>query len=333
MATIQDIATKANVSISTVSRILNHDSTLSVSPETKANVFKYAEDLNYKKKPRINKRIQIITHSSKEKEYIDPYFRELRMALINEMEKLNLSLRNTIRVEDDFSIDVLKEINTNSALIVMGRFTQNSLEAIYNINPKLTTVDMTNVPRHINSVSYDLYKMTFELLDECKQNGFSKIAFFGGVIRERDIINKTNVIRTDYRYQAYLDWCNKNGISPNSWFEGWTIEAGMLAMKYLLESKNKPEIVLTSNDMIAIGAGQFLRNSTLTVPEDIQIIGINNNEMSALVSPAISSVAIPTSTLAKEAVRLAYKHIKENDTTAYQINVNTCFIKRESTRF
>lgn len=285
------------------------------------------------KKPRINKSIQIITHSSKEKEYIDPYFRELRIALINEMKKLNLSLRNTIRIKDDFSTDVLKEINKSSALIVIGRFTQKSLEAIHNINPKVTTIDMSNVPRHINSVSYDLYKMTFELLDECKRNGFSKISFFGGIVRERDIISKTNIMRTDYRYQAYLDWCNQNNIIPNSWFEGWTIEAGMLAMKYLLEAQHSPEIVLTSNDMIAIGAGQFLKNSTLNIPTDIQIIGINNNEMSSLVSPSISSIDIPTSTLAKEAVRLAYKHIKENDTTAYQINVNTRFIKRESTRF
>ena len=47
MATIKDIAAKADVSITTVSRILNHDDTLSVSDETKLRVLVAAEELEY----------------------------------------------------------------------------------------------------------------------------------------------------------------------------------------------------------------------------------------------------------------------------------------------
>lgn len=333
MATIQDIANKAEVSISTVSRILNRDTTLSVSQETREKVLKYAKDLNYQKKTRTNKKVQIITHATKEKEYIDPYFREITVALDHEMNKLNLSLKNIIRVDSNFSVNILKEIDKKCALIIIGRFTEESLEAIYQINPRITTIDMVNVPRHINSVTYDIYRMTFELLDKCKQNGFSKISFFGGIITERDIINKKNVERIDYRYKAYLAWCKENSITPQSWMEGWTIEAGMLAMKYMLESGQSTEVVLTANDMIAIGAGQAIKSSEIKVPEQLQIIGINNNEMSSLVSPSISSIDIPKTTLAKEAVRLTNKHIKGNDTNAYHININTHYIKRESTQF
>ena len=47
MATIRDLAKRAGVSPATVSRILNYDSTLSVSDETRKRVFQAAEDLNY----------------------------------------------------------------------------------------------------------------------------------------------------------------------------------------------------------------------------------------------------------------------------------------------
>lgn len=50
MATIKDIAEKVGVSISTVSRVLNYDPTLSVSDETKRKIFQTAEDLSYRKK-------------------------------------------------------------------------------------------------------------------------------------------------------------------------------------------------------------------------------------------------------------------------------------------
>ena len=49
MATIKDIAQMANVSMATVSRILNNDSSLSTSLETKMRVMEAAKKLNYKK--------------------------------------------------------------------------------------------------------------------------------------------------------------------------------------------------------------------------------------------------------------------------------------------
>ena len=57
MATIRDLAKRAGVSPATVSRILNYDSTLSVSDETRKRVFQAAEDLNYTK--HLSKKYQL----------------------------------------------------------------------------------------------------------------------------------------------------------------------------------------------------------------------------------------------------------------------------------
>ena len=50
MATLKDIAKRAGVSSATVSRILNQDETLSVTPQTRERVQEIARELNYKKK-------------------------------------------------------------------------------------------------------------------------------------------------------------------------------------------------------------------------------------------------------------------------------------------
>ena len=52
MATIKDIATKAGVSIATVSRVLNHDETLNAQEETKQKIFEIAEELEYTEKAK-----------------------------------------------------------------------------------------------------------------------------------------------------------------------------------------------------------------------------------------------------------------------------------------
>ena len=53
MATLKDIAQLADVSIATVSRILNDDPTLSVPPQTRENVLEAAKKLQYHKKKKI----------------------------------------------------------------------------------------------------------------------------------------------------------------------------------------------------------------------------------------------------------------------------------------
>ena len=60
MATIRDVAKKANVSVATVSRVLNNDTTLSTSLETKQKIFAAAKELNYVKKKGYRWEIQKI---------------------------------------------------------------------------------------------------------------------------------------------------------------------------------------------------------------------------------------------------------------------------------
>ena len=59
MATIKDIAQTAGVSPATVSRVLNYDKSMSVSDETRKKIFDIAEQLNYKKKQKAEKRLHL----------------------------------------------------------------------------------------------------------------------------------------------------------------------------------------------------------------------------------------------------------------------------------
>lgn len=85
MATITDIADKAGVSISTVSRVLNYDETLNVPDETKQKVFEAAEELEYtlkeKKKRKKKLNIGVYYSYSLEEELADIYYLSVRVAI------------------------------------------------------------------------------------------------------------------------------------------------------------------------------------------------------------------------------------------------------------
>ena len=84
MATIKDIAKKANVSQATVSRILNYDPTLSVNDETRKRVFAAAEALNYTKHKQKNSRhysgknVAVIFFGNQIQEINDSYYYSIR---------------------------------------------------------------------------------------------------------------------------------------------------------------------------------------------------------------------------------------------------------------
>ena len=98
MATIREVAKKAGVSITTVSRILNNDDSFYVSKSTKEKVLKTVKQLNYVKKRKKNKisqsNIAIIKCFDEKIENEDPYFVSLKINLENMLRKIFFKIKN-----------------------------------------------------------------------------------------------------------------------------------------------------------------------------------------------------------------------------------------------
>ena len=91
MATIREVAKKAGVSITTVSRILNNDDSFNVSKITKEKVLKVIKQLNYERKKNKNRisqsNISVIKCFDEKIENEDPYFVSLKINLENMLKK------------------------------------------------------------------------------------------------------------------------------------------------------------------------------------------------------------------------------------------------------
>ena len=125
MATLKDIAQLADVSIATVSRILNDDPTLSVPPQTRENVLEAAKKLQYHKKKKNDPNIHIclIQWYSLQQEIHDPYYLTLRHGVEDYCAKNGIILRRIFK--DDVHIE--KSLKGIDGIICLGKFSKKHI--------------------------------------------------------------------------------------------------------------------------------------------------------------------------------------------------------------
>jgi LacI family transcriptional regulator len=94
----------------------------------------------------------------------------------------------------------------------------------------------------------------------------------------------------------------------SDWRDGYA--PGQAAIRSLIESGERPEALLCSNDDMAIGAIAACVAAGLRVPEDIAITGFDNTTAGRYACPPLTTVAQPTEAVAKKAVELLLKQTR-----------------------
>ena len=147
MATITDIATIAEVSISTVSRVLNYDPSLSVTEETKRKIFEAAEKLNYtkyknKQKQRElpvdvpkkhNKSIGIVQWRMDDEELEDIYYMSIRLGVEKRAAELGCDLLKISNLDESV-------IQSVDGLLAIGKFTEERVKKLHELHPNLCVI-------------------------------------------------------------------------------------------------------------------------------------------------------------------------------------------------
>lgn len=167
------------------------------------------------------------------------------------------------------------------------------------------------------------YLATHHLLEK----KYTKIAFLGGPER-MSISNQ--------RLEGYKVALKEAGIKVNQKF----IEHGDFNQEYayvntdeLLKAKNKPDAIFAMSDRLAIGAMTCIKKHGLRIPEDIGLIGFNNEPITGLLSPSISTIDQPAFEMGKTATRLFIEMVNKGQTNeAHTIILKPKLIIRESTQ-
>ena len=99
-----------------------------------------------------------------------------------------------------------------------------------------------------------------------------------------------------------------------------------------MQSDYLPDAVVAINDMIAIGAMKYFENEGIQVPRDISIIGFDDIAISAMVSPALTTIAQPVAQTGRLASRILLDRLEGNPVKNGSVMLAPQLVERESVR-
>lgn len=330
MATIKEIASIAKVSMATVSRVLNFDETLNVSNETRKKILKIADELEYvplkakKEKNKSSKDIGIIYWYNYEEELEDPYYLSIRLSAEKKCSENNFNL---VKLTENSDVDDISKV---SGIIAIGKFNSEIIEKLSNGNENIVFVDFSPNENKFDSVMVDIGKSTIEILDYLYELGHRKIGFIGGKSPESFSIKN---IYIDERSVKYKEFMTEKGIYTPDYIyitERYTFKSGYNLMAKALNSINRPTAFFICNDTMAIGAYKAISEANLVVPDDISIVGFNDQPSAKYMIPALTTMRIPSEYLGSAAVDLLLENLNSSREYSKRVIIPTEFKIRES---
>ena len=244
MATIKDIAASAGVSSATVSRILNNDSTLNVSPETRQKVLDTAHSLNYKKKSRASSKsaytLGIVQWFSPQQELEDNYYLLIRQGIED------FCMQNCIHVVRTYKADInyMDALKSVDALICVGKFSKEEVKQFRELSSSIIFLDMPVADSSVSTITLDFEHAMAMGMDYLTSLGHKRICFLGGKEYLAD-----NSLFPDMRKILFMQYCEEHGLEykPFMLEEVFSIESGYRMMNTILQMPVLPTAVITGS--------------------------------------------------------------------------------------
>ena len=330
MATLKDIAKKTNTSITTVSRVLNYDKTLSVSDEIRRKIIETATELNYRTprnrsniKVKKKLRIGIILWYDMQEEMDDPYYMQIRRGIEKLALKSSIDTILLYKSNDEFALDSIGKVD---GLICVGKFSTAQINKFKRVTTKLVFVDSSPDEELYDCIVIDFHNAVKEVLQALMQEGYSKIGYLGGVeyiSKQIKLGERRELVFRDFLYQR--NKLNTKFIHVGS----FTVESGYELMKQALLKKDWAEVYFCANDSIAFGAIRAILEKGLKIPEDIALVGFNDHPNSEYTFPPLSTVRVHTEFMGEQALSSVVERI-DGRAIAIKKVIPTKLVKRSS---
>lgn len=334
MPTLKDVAKKAGVAPSTVSRVINDSSR--ISEETKFKVRKIMDEIGYH--PNINARnlvkqrshnLGLVIPYSTEEAFADPFYSEILrgIGVLAHSKGFNLLLL-TSNGEDEEKKTVLNAVRgkqIDGVLLLRAKKEDKLIDELSKINFPFVIVGRPEEKDKYFWVNNDNIAASERVVDYLIENGHQNIAM---------IVGDENYIMNNDRLLGYKKSFQKNDLEINNDYiirsESTDHQSIYMLTQKLI--KEHPEITAFygMSDTMAYTIMQAMNDMQIKIPEDISIVGFNNNPMSKIVSPPLTTVDINIYLLGNKATELLIGVINGKIDKYQHTIVPTNIIERDS---
>jgi len=333
MVTIREIAKAVGVSSATVSRVLNADATLSVTPQTRQKIIETAEALNYvtprnrnRAAAAVLRKLAFVHFLEPAQELRDPYYVALRLGIERRCQELQVE---TVKVYHAERLPEPALLQSASGVIAIGPQSPAEVDWLNRFGRCVVCADWAP-PDAFDSVLSDLGQATRCLLGELTRMGYLRIAFAGWI--DDGSIDPLS----ERRCAAYVDWMRQAGRFDAMLCETETSvernreESGYRLGLRLLERPGPPDAIVACNDNIAVGVYRAIHERGLRIPDDVAVASFNDISVAQFLSPPLSTIHLPAEEIGETAVDLLAERVAGREIVK-QVTLATRAIWRRST--
>tara|TARA_B100000497_G_C7651620_1_gene392070 strand:- start:521 stop:1534 length:1014 start_codon:yes stop_codon:yes gene_type:complete len=329
-ATIKDISDSLNLSISTVSRILNGKGEFSEA--TRSSVLQVAKMLDYRanslavslRKNVPNKVVGVILPQ------VNHYFFSsiLNGIMTSSHNQGYMVMIGESLDRSDLEKDLINNFSDHfvAGIILAPSQDKRSAENIVKMeNEGIPNVVIDRTYQRINGsfVKHDDFKGAFNAVMHLLNQGYEKIGLIKGP--DRCTISQT-------RFEGYKKAFEEKGIKINSDLiesaNHTDKEEGYFLFKKMYE-KNKPGAIFTITDMLASGVFTYAHEQNINIPKDLGVIGYSNSQLGQALQPKLTTVNQNGQEMGEVALSYLLEQINE-PTLKRQLTFDSELIIRES---
>ena len=329
MTTMADVAREAQVSVATVSRLLNHQD--SVRPDTAERVYTAIQKLSYEpnllaRNFRKNESRVILILSPN---VTNPYYAHILSGIGDAATELGYSALICNTADDPArereALEMLKKRRADGAILMASSIGCGWLMEYADHYPLVQCCEY-DPEVDIPHVSIDNYVAAQQTMEYLVGLGHRRIAI---------VSSENEYISTSLRLKGYRDTLEKHGIAAREDYiryasRDYSFKSGKKQAKELLGVTPRPTAIFCISDTLALGAITVAKEMGYRVPEDVTVIGFDDVEHTTMFHPYITTVAQPCYELGRQSAYLLYAQMTQGKETSHQLILEHHLIVRES---
>lgn len=339
---LKDVADHVGVSISTVSRVVNNDSSRAINQETRKKIWDAINELGYhqnrimKKVVKSNKEQSKLEHvvgcivTGPLNKYNHPYYSFILEGIEKGLAELGCTLAFIHTSEDAANPAILHKIIHESGIdgliLVEGIHDEKTYDYIKKNVTHIVGVDLSD--HELPCLGYDRVAASKYAVEHLIEQGHKHIGFIGGP-------GLAGSMELEKRFRGYKNALAEADLVYNpDWVcdSKWVIEKSYDFMEHLIHNhkEHMPTAMFVASDMMAVSAMKAVSDSGLKVPDDIAFVSLDNIEFAQYSSPPLSTIHIPKFEIGQIAAKLLIDYIQGKYNIPLKVTVPFELIIRES---
>ncbi len=326
-ATIYDVAGKAEVSLATVSRVLNNPE--KVNEATRNKVLKVIKELGYKpnaiarglashKTTTVGIMLSDVTRASTS---------QLLGGIIDIAKKYSYSIKIFSMAGDNSVLDSIREViseQVDGVLFLNNEIDNNQMNIVKeqtgNANIPLVLTNVISEDPELASVAIDYvdasYNITKELINKGKKN-----IYLLSTVRRYTVNTK--------KEEGYIKAMNEANLEPKIFRTSGDLSINTPHFEEYFDT-HEVDAAIGVRDSIAVSFMNVMINKGKRVPEDVAVVGYQNTKYAMLSRPALTCIDTPVYDIGAVAMRLLTKIMKGEDVDNIKVVLPHKVIRRQS---